>query len=294
MMLRKVSSEAKLVSFDISHEMTMYSDSWMHRAGLSGVAYHFCMDSTDPLTRSVAGSVLDSAPQLLFIDASKQYQNTLQEIELWAPYINGFVMAHDVSAVAISEQSNTSLGVGDALTHSPHFGTNQVLVLDPRSEYDEGFPYIDPNGVGIGLLRGREPLPRPSGMSAEDLLEARAIVPNAKLDDLENWFLDACFELIDGALVKSSGIEGFARCFAPMFQGQRLKFTVEIVEFGGDGVVVCGGGDPGSSSVVKGIGLHRGEFRAGNQNSYFAVYGSAATTFRLQFLEVVGFEVRDV
>lgn len=279
-MLRKISSEARLISFDIDSKMTDYCENWTRKAGLQSIVHHVCADSTDPATVGMAGAHLAGNPDLLFIDASKQYGNTIAEVRMWSPYLHGFIVAHDVSDVAKGDQANGRLGVSDALSDSGSFKPNELLLLDPQSDRRRGFPYLDPMGLGIGIARGAEALPRSADPITPRILEAE------KLRAPENWNLQQGFTLEGGTLVKDHAYAAFATCYAPIRAGQTLAFELNIGRTNGGGVVICGGGNPGTSAVVQGQGRHSGEFVVGDENSLLAVYGPVGSQFEIDHIRM--------
>jgi len=280
MMLSKVSSNARLVSFDIDHRMTCFCDNLMVRAGLEKIVKHVCIDSTDPITLNIAGLHLNGAPGLIFIDASKQYQNTIKEVSMWSNYINGYIVAHDVSVVAKSDQANGALGVSDGLIASGSFSKNELLIIDPHSELSPGFPYLDPCGLGIGLSRGEMPLPNDTSSSINDLRNTRRILETSKLKHSENWFLGQDFHFMPGKIVKVQGATGsWVTCFAPIEPRQALTYKITLEEANDGEIMICGGGNPGTTCTFSGAGIHTGDFICGNENSLIGIYGAASSKF---------------
>lgn len=286
MMLRKVSPHGRLISFDIDAKMTDFCDSLMVRTGLDSVVKHVCVDSTDPITAELAGSWLGSTPGLIFIDASKQYKNTIAEVSMWTRFINGYIVAHDVSQVAKGEQANGILGVSDGLVDSRRFAPNELILIDPKSEFGDGFPYLDPCGLGIAISRGTDRLPM-SNKTISEILRGQHILPHKKLLDPENWFLGDDFFFEPGKLIKKAGSESWATCFGPVRQGQKL--AVEIVVSGKEDcdIKVCAGGIPGTTANFRGPGRHFGEFVVGSDNSKVGIFGSAESAFEIEALTVV-------
>jgi hypothetical protein len=285
MVLRKISPDARLVSFDIDAKMTDFCDRLMARSDLQEVVRHVCMDSTDPATIEVAGGHLNGSPQLIFIDASKQYKNTVTEVSMWTPYITGFVIAHDVSAVAKGDQANGSLGVSDGMIDSGCFLNHDLLLLDPQTEIRPGFPYLDPCGLGIGISRGTKELPRPHG-DIGGLIKQRNILESGKLAEAENWFLERPFQFEPGKLMKHKGAAGWATCFAAIEPGQKLRCELQIKADDNSDIMVCAGGLPGTSMIVRGGGSHYGEFEAGADNSLVGIYASEDSEFVLEHIRV--------
>jgi predicted O-methyltransferase YrrM len=284
MILRKISPEARLISFDIDQRVTDCCNEWIDRAGLAHIVCNVCADSTDPITAEFAGAHLTGQPELAFIDASKQYQNTITEIRLWSKYINGFIISHDVSALAKGDQANGPKGVADGLVDSAQFAANELLIIDPHAERGGGFPYIDPCGLGIGLVRGRERLP--SNASIAELMARRQILEPSKLNDAENWFLTPGFKFAPGALTKTKGAEAWATCFAPIQSGQRLSVELGLSRSNDETCFVTAGGPPGTMWVPSGSGRHTGVIEAGAENSRIGIYGAPDSEFTINYIRV--------
>lgn len=283
LILRKISCNARIISFDIDFKMTEYCQKWRDRAGLGGIVEHVCIDSTDPLTVEYARAHLTGAPQMLFIDASKQYKNTITELALWTPRINGYVFAHDVSAWAMGDQANGALGVSDGFKAAGCFRPHELLILDPEPERALEFPYLDPCGIGIGLARPTidfSPLDRPPARSA------RRILDGSKLADAENWFLGDGFSFSPGKLSKSGGGDSFVNCFAPIEPGDVLTVEMVVRNSNGKGVMVCAGGAPGGTCTFHGNGRFTGEFTAGGENSLVGIFGPAGSAFDIDHLRI--------
>jgi predicted O-methyltransferase YrrM len=285
MMLRKVSPKGRLISFDIDDKMTLYSQSWMERASLSEVVRNTCVDASDPITLQLASAHLMGSPEIIFIDASKQYQNTIREIQMWRDYTHGYIIAHDVSKVAKSDQANGSLGVDDGMRDSKGFAQEELLIIDPATEKVAGFPYLDPCGLGIGVSRGIKHLPSPD-TSFDELSSKRAILGAAKLRDSENWFLQDGFEFAPGQLKKRAGKEAWATCFAPVKSGQKLTCEVSIESDNHHDVMICAGGLPGTTFSFSGSGTHVGQVIVGNENSLVGIFGSPEAEFRVVSIRV--------
>jgi predicted O-methyltransferase YrrM len=281
--LRRISPDARLISFDIDQSLTDYSQQWTKRAGLEAQVIHVCADSTDPLTVEMAGAYLAGNPQLVFIDASKQYRNTIFEVQQWAEYTNGFILAHDVSLVAMGGQANGERGVSQGLVDSGQFATHELLLLDPHEERRANFPYHDDMGLGLGISRGQSPLPK-TGRTLDEVLKAKRILDSSRLDAAENWFLEGNFSFSDARLHKAAGDIGWAGAFAPVQAGQTLKFELELADSNGGEAAVCAGGQPGTFAAVTGDGLHHGEFVVGAENMRIAIYGPPESEFSITSL----------
>jgi hypothetical protein len=234
----------------------------------------------------MAATHLTASPQLIFIDASKQYRNTIKEIKLWSEYVNGFIVCHDVSLTAKGNQANGSLGVSDGMVDSEVFAQSELLLIDPKTEIDDTYPYLDPCGLGIAVSRGKRVLSR-SGTAIGELMRKKRILEPDKLLHSENWFFEGkSWEFEPERLRKRAGGDGWAFCFAPVAPGQTLDIEVGIRDSNGGDIMICSGGNPGTSFRPSGNGKHKGQITVGTDNFRVAIYASAQSKFTLDHLRV--------
>jgi predicted O-methyltransferase YrrM len=281
LLLRKKDSSARLISFDIDDRMTRYCEMWTERAGLTDSVMHVCADSTDPATLEYAEWHLTGRPDLLYIDASKQYQNTIAEVTMWAPFLHGYVVAHDVSDVAKGSQAAGALGVSDGLADAEAFAPHELLLLDPKWSVVPDFPYRDPMGLGIGILRGTQKLPAADAQPIH-----RRVLGSGKLRTPENWQLQSGFKIENGVLTKSAGAPAWANCFAPLIGEREVVFEIEVRNSEGSAMMICGGGAPGTGATIQGDGRHTGSFMAGSENSFIAIFAPAESRFQIAYLQI--------
>lgn len=73
--------------------------------------------SLDPASPGLAREYLGGAPELVFLDSSHEYRQTLHEIEAWYPALaaGGFIVLHDTSEFAASFDVTGEGGVRRAL-----------------------------------------------------------------------------------------------------------------------------------------------------------------------------------
>ena len=73
--------------------------------------------SLDPASPQLARDYLGGAPELIFLDSSHEYRQTLDEIEAWYPALTpgGLIVLHDTSEFAASFDVTQQGGVRRAL-----------------------------------------------------------------------------------------------------------------------------------------------------------------------------------
>ncbi|MBI2565691.1 MAG: class I SAM-dependent methyltransferase [Candidatus Schekmanbacteria bacterium] len=153
--LRRIGHPARLVSIDIAGDMTEFSRTWIARAGLDDYVQLVTGDSASSDSRDTALRLLgDRQPQLVIVDSSHQYAQSLLELDLWYPVIEpyGLLVAHDISAFA-SQYDITGLGGGKRAFDEwcSRNGAPHLAINGDYSGKASGAPiYFD--GCGLGLV----------------------------------------------------------------------------------------------------------------------------------------------
>ena len=86
-LLRSMGKSKSFVSFDIDDKMTIYTKTWISRAGLTDYAEALTYDSSSANAVNAADQFLGTRPKLLIIDSSHTYEHTIKELDLWWPQI---------------------------------------------------------------------------------------------------------------------------------------------------------------------------------------------------------------
>jgi predicted O-methyltransferase YrrM len=153
--LRKMGKKHSLYSIDIDEKVTSYSQKWINEAGLNDYVRLTVNDSASVSEPDLAIAYLGGAPQLVFIDSSHQYKHTLDELDLWYPYVvpGGLIALHDTSVFAKKFDASNCGGVYKAVEE--WCVRNNVQKLNINGFVDGGkpgdYPYLD--GCGLTLIQ---------------------------------------------------------------------------------------------------------------------------------------------
>ncbi len=114
--LRQMGAARGLCTFEIGAPLCAFTQRWLERADLTAVVRSELCNSLDPVAPEIARAHLGGAPELIFIDSSHEYENTLAELEAWYPHLapGGFVVLHDSSEFAASFDATKAGGVSRA------------------------------------------------------------------------------------------------------------------------------------------------------------------------------------
>ncbi len=128
--LRQMHARHGLFSFEIDEPLYRFARAWLERAGLNPVVKVELRSSLDPASPQIARDYLGGAPELIFLDSSHEYRQTLDEIEAWYPALTpgGLIVLHDTSEFAASFDLTQQGGVRRALEewHDSHPGIEVI------------------------------------------------------------------------------------------------------------------------------------------------------------------------
>ena len=154
--LRQMHASRGVFSFEIDESLASFAREWIHRAGLSSIVRVEVRSSLDPGAFELARDYLGGAPELIFIDSSHEYRQTLDELEAWYPELalGGFIVLHDTSEFAASFDVTKQGGAGRALQEwrDSHPGIETISV-------NRNVPAIETPGMvyqdfcGLGLIQ---------------------------------------------------------------------------------------------------------------------------------------------
>jgi predicted O-methyltransferase YrrM len=115
--LRQMNVQHALFSFEIDEAFCCFAREWLDRAGLSSIVQVELRSSLDSASPQLARSYLGGAPELVFLDSSHEYRQTLDELDAWYPVLapGGFIVLHDTSEFAASFDVTQQGGVHRAL-----------------------------------------------------------------------------------------------------------------------------------------------------------------------------------
>lgn len=148
----------KLLSIDINHACTNFTDYWIHKARLGTTVYLATLDSTSEQARYLAMETLGSI-KAIFIDSSHQYANTLLELESYYSMLapGGVIFLHDVSMFATKYDKTGQGGVFKAIlewtSKEPGLSSENIML----NRWIEGKPEEQPltiwDGCGLGIIQ---------------------------------------------------------------------------------------------------------------------------------------------
>lgn len=115
--LRQMNASRGLFTFEIGEPLCLYTRGWLERTGLTAFVHVEFRSSLDPSSPNLAREYLGDAPELVFIDSSHEYGDTLAELEAWYPALapGGLIVLHDSSKFAAGFDVTQKGGVRRAL-----------------------------------------------------------------------------------------------------------------------------------------------------------------------------------
>ncbi len=115
--LRQMHAQHGLFTFEIDESLCRFARAWLERAGLNSVVKVELRSSLHPASPQLARDYLGGAPELVFVDSSHEYRQTLDELEAWYPVLTpgGMIVLHDTSEFAASFDVTQQGGVRRAL-----------------------------------------------------------------------------------------------------------------------------------------------------------------------------------
>ena len=142
--LRRING--RMWTCDINKAMAEYSQQWIVRAGLAGVVDSANCNSTRPGNAMVARAWNRGDPELIIIDASHEYGQTIEELKFWYSELeeSGLIVLHDSSERAIEYDKTNSGGVRRAVSEFGAFG--QFINING---YGASNVFKDPCGCAI-------------------------------------------------------------------------------------------------------------------------------------------------
>lgn len=152
--LRQMHAKHGLFSFEIDEPLCRFAREWLERADLAEVVKVELRSSLDHASPGLARDYLGGAPELVFLDSSHEYRQTLDEIDAWYPVLaaGGLIVLHDTSEFATSFDVTGKGGVRRALKEwrEAHLEVD-VISLNHNVPAMEtpGMVYQDFCGVGL-------------------------------------------------------------------------------------------------------------------------------------------------
>jgi predicted O-methyltransferase YrrM len=100
--LRQMHARRGLFTLEIDERLGNFAREWIHRAQLDDVAHLELRSSLHPESVDLARDYLGGDPELIFVDSSHEYRQTVDELAAWYPALapGGLMILHDVSEFA--------------------------------------------------------------------------------------------------------------------------------------------------------------------------------------------------
>lgn len=148
----------KLLSFEVNPTFQEMTQSWVDRAKINDFVTLKLASSTCKEARSFVHAAFDGyLPQLIFIDSSHQYGQTLKELDLWFGLLQpgGLVVMHDSSRRGANVDKSGEGGVGRALDEwisrfdqpPTHININGDILTANRDEL------VYKDGMGAAIIQ---------------------------------------------------------------------------------------------------------------------------------------------
>jgi len=155
-MLRKMGLKNSFVTVDNNKQANEFTNRYVEKAGLAEYIKVVTADSADPRLLEYCKHHMNGNPQIIVIDSSHQYKHTLQELELWYPYLsaNGLIFLHDTSKKAIDYDSTQAGGVQKALNEWSEKNKINYININKLTETHtkaSELTYLD--GCGLGIIQ---------------------------------------------------------------------------------------------------------------------------------------------
>ena len=152
--LRQMNASRGLCTFEIGESLSLFTRDWVERAGLTPFVHVELRNSLDPDSPARARDYLGDAPELVFVDSSHEYRQTLDELNAWYPVLapGGLIVLHDSSEFAASFDVTGKGGVRRALQEwrQSHPGAEGFsLNRDVRAMVTPEMVYQDFCGAGL-------------------------------------------------------------------------------------------------------------------------------------------------
>jgi predicted O-methyltransferase YrrM len=266
MMFRKMGAKNALISFDIDQVTTSFAQHWIEKADLTDYVKLVVADSADPIDKNLAWIYLGGAPQVVFIDSSHQYRHTLEELNLWAPFVeaNGFLCLHDVTENAQHLDATGRGGVARAVYEWLYKNKSEHILIEGGSRY------VDPYGFGL--------IQAPNNRSVQPLEPAdeadRRIIRDSGFNLTDAWYGDG-WVIGGGRAKKSAGSGDPLCCFAPIKVGEVYEFQIDIAEIKSGHLIVDVGAKSGKHPPIATAGSSVVRAESGNQNSLICLVPSS-------------------
>jgi predicted O-methyltransferase YrrM len=147
--LRRMGKQKALFSMDVLPEVTDFANRMIEEAGLQEVVKLVVGNSCNMEIMMSARDYLGESPDMIFIDSSHQYLQTVEELHLWYPALKegGLIFLHDTGQAAIGYDKTGQGGVRRAIEEWRQF--RDGLIMLNRTIPDGGLVRQDICGATI-------------------------------------------------------------------------------------------------------------------------------------------------
>jgi len=152
--LRRMACSRSLFSIDLDPGQSAFAEAWIVRAKLEDHVRIATGDSRDVAMPRAAADWLGGGAQLVFVDSSHRYGETLEELDLWYDQLagGGLILLHDASIFAQNFDSTGQGGVHRAAREWTARRGVPALLLNAdlvAGTAPERLVYGDPCGLAI-------------------------------------------------------------------------------------------------------------------------------------------------
>lgn len=159
--LRQMGASGRLVSIDIDADVTIFTQRWLAAASLEEYVSLVVGDSADPASIDSAIRTLGGPPQLILVDSSHAYGQTLRELDAWTAEmpVGALMVLHDSSLLGRAWDATGDGGVRRALDewlpgHDEMAGLNLNAFVQAG---DDANALVYKDGCGLALLQKAGP-----------------------------------------------------------------------------------------------------------------------------------------
>lgn len=156
--LQRMGKNNALITFDINQTASDFAEKYVKKAGLQDVvAVRTIKKYNKGDHTGMALGYLGSAPKMIFIDSSHNYQETLDELYLWAKVLRsgGVFVLHDVSKFATRYDSTGSGGVHRAITEWIKEHHDTAILINQHIVGNDNDILTMQDGCGLGIMQLR-------------------------------------------------------------------------------------------------------------------------------------------
>jgi predicted O-methyltransferase YrrM len=155
-MMRHMNAKHHFVTVDVDEKAHEFSKKYIEKANLEEYVEVITDTSSNELLPEQCIKFLGGLPQIIIIDSSHNYQQTIKELNLWYNNVahNGFIFLHDTSLKAKKYDGDDEGGVERAVTEWTSKNETSFININKNisgpATKDE-VVYLD--GCGLGIIQ---------------------------------------------------------------------------------------------------------------------------------------------